>query len=120
MDWKNHPFLGKTLGEWQQEYIRELKRHRLYGTGKARAMLYARNDYNLQDDGHLIWDHAIWIQCLDWLFMQDKDIDMTSLYSYLEGTPEQIYYCMDLPLRGGRCTWHEWLDDQIDFMIHSE
>jgi hypothetical protein len=49
--------------------------------------------------------------------MQDENIDMESLYAYLEGTPEQIDYCKD---KKSREIWHEWLDNQLHFFIYEE
>ena len=121
MNWKTHrcnqPGMGKTLGEYHQEWIRELKRHRLYGTGKARQRYYAHQEYSRGDDGYLIWDHACWLLCLQWLFKQDENLDMESLHAFFEGTPEQISYCNDGRYGGDRQSWHEWLDNQIEFMI---
>ena len=120
MDWRKHPFLGKTLGEYAKEYERELKRWRLYGTGKARARYYAHEDYNRCDDNWLIWDHACWILCLQWLFTQGDEPDMASLHEFFEGTPEQIDYCKDDRYGGSRQQWHDWLDNQMHFFIHGD
>ena len=115
MDWKNHPFMGETLGSKAKEYKAELKSHRK-GTDGARSRFYSKEDYSLEDDGFLIWDHAIWIQILQWLFKQDEEIDMESLYEYLEGTAEQIYYCNESRWRNEH--WHLWIDNQIDHFIN--
>ena len=120
MNWKNHPFMNSTLGEKAKEYERELKKRRLYGTGRARDRFYNHEDYNRCDDNWLIWDTACWLLCLQWLFTQDENLDMESLYEFFDGTPEQISYCKDDIYGGSRQQWHDWLDDMIHFFIYEE
>ncbi len=119
MDWESHEMAGRSLECWMEDYESTLRRFGLMKDSK-RLEYYNDEDYDINDDGFMIWDNAIWLTSLQWLMMQpSKEIDYQKLYdSFTDDNPEKIHYLRDHNdyLEG----WEMHLQSTIDYFIEGE